>query len=287
MGRRAEARIAIAVPVRVSGIDAKGNTFTESACTLDLSQRGVRLDRADFLRAPGQRVVLQHKESRATFIVAWIGELGSARHGQAGLRLANPAEQSWALAMLLEQAAARAEAKTAPQVETGEESLNYDRRGQPRFQTDRGVQCWKQGQNVPVYGKLRDLSMQGCYVETKMPLEAGTRVRLLIIVSGVRVRAEGEVRSCQAQAGMGVMFTGFMQDDQPKLEALVNRMATGTPGPVRPLTSPEKRVLQEIEMWFQSHESLDREQFLRLLRAQQPVEPAPVRAQRQSSTLLQ
>jgi len=85
------------VPVRVSGIDAQGNSFRHVVCTLDLSAKGVRISSLETLTARrGQELMLEHQKDRVRFEVVWIGEPGTstvipavfnAVHAATGVRL--------------------------------------------------------------------------------------------------------------------------------------------------------------------------------------------------------
>jgi len=116
-----------------------------------------------------------------------------------------------------------------------------------------------------LHGKLTNLSKGGCFVETKTPFGSGTAIRLQFIAMGVKVRAEGEVRTVVANQGMGVMFTSFEGRHDQKLECLLNGiMAKDTSSSAR-LVSRHDIVAQTLEQWFQSNDQLSREQYLDLI----------------------
>src|SRR5579884_91554 len=94
MSRRTERRSFLAVPVRVSGIDAHGKSFRHVVCTLDLSARGARITSLQTLAMKiGQELVLEHQRDRVRFEVVWIGEPGTSRQGQIGLRTLEPGKK--------------------------------------------------------------------------------------------------------------------------------------------------------------------------------------------------
>ncbi len=96
-----------------------------------------------------------------------------------------------------------------------------------RYTCNQGVQCWKQGELSPAWGKLRDVGNTGCYIETPVPFAAGTEVRLAMTLYGMTVRTAGIVRVCDAKDGMEVEFTSVRPEDRSKLNAVLGRLAKG------------------------------------------------------------
>src|SRR5690242_3481691 len=82
MSRRREKRSFLAVPVRVSGSDARGRSFRHGVCTLDLSAKGARITSLQSLTMNvGQELTLEHQRDRVRFEIVWIGAPGTAREG--------------------------------------------------------------------------------------------------------------------------------------------------------------------------------------------------------------
>ena len=89
MSRRREKRNFLALPVRAFGIDAGGNELRHVVCTLDLSAQGARIIGLPEIQV-GQEIVLEHKRNRVRFQAMWVGQPGTARQGQVGLRSLDP-----------------------------------------------------------------------------------------------------------------------------------------------------------------------------------------------------
>jgi len=95
MGARREMRLYLCLPVRISGIDAKGEAFEQDATTLDLTATGVRLHGITHALKPGGIVNIQCRGSKGNFKVRWVGMPGTAVHGQVGLKLIEQAMMNW------------------------------------------------------------------------------------------------------------------------------------------------------------------------------------------------
>jgi len=217
-----EPRTPISAQVKIMGLDARGQAYTEVAHTIDVSTHGMRIDKAGFLRKRGEVVTVFHGANRMRFRVVWIGQSGSSTEGQAALAPDVAAEDTGRLGLFQDATAAAQPPAAEP---SSARPPGVDRRSVPRYLCDRGVQVWKQGDLVSVYGKLRDLSLGGCYVETAQALPVQTQVRLAMSLFGMNVRAVGVVRASTDGKGMGIEFTSVRPEDVSRLHAVVGRLS--------------------------------------------------------------
>jgi hypothetical protein len=88
-GRRRN-RVKAVLPVRISGNDADGNSYSEIVHTLDVGAPGVRLGS---LRQPlevGSLITVQYKQHKAQFRVVWSRPVSGSNEHQVGLEALNP-----------------------------------------------------------------------------------------------------------------------------------------------------------------------------------------------------
>jgi len=85
---RRERRVTVPISVRLWGLDRDGKVFSQNVKTLDIATNGSRLFGVTAGLERGFIVGLQCGNMRARFMVMWVGEQGSAREGQVGLRAA-------------------------------------------------------------------------------------------------------------------------------------------------------------------------------------------------------
>jgi PilZ domain-containing protein len=85
MSPRTEKREFIALSVRVSGTDASGKNFRQPVCTLDLSSKGARITGLSGVNV-GQILTLEYQNNKVRYEVVWVGEQGTPKAGQVGLR---------------------------------------------------------------------------------------------------------------------------------------------------------------------------------------------------------
>ena len=83
---RRERRLTVPISVRLWGLDRDGKVFSQNAKTLNIATSGARLFGVTAALERGFIVGLQCGNMRARFMVVWVGERGSSREGQIGLR---------------------------------------------------------------------------------------------------------------------------------------------------------------------------------------------------------
>lgn len=84
--------------VFVRGMDRKGNPFSQSSYTLDISEDGARLDNVAYLTEPGQVIEVKRRwHGKARFRVAWIGQVGTSESNQIGICVMESGKLPWRL----------------------------------------------------------------------------------------------------------------------------------------------------------------------------------------------
>ncbi len=88
MAKRREARVTTPISVRLWGLDREGKVFSQNVKTLNIATSGARLFGVTAALERGYIVGLQCGNMRSRFMVVWVGENGTSREGQVGLRAA-------------------------------------------------------------------------------------------------------------------------------------------------------------------------------------------------------
>lgn len=84
------------LPVRISGNDISGKSYSELVHTLDVSRSGVRLGAVRRQLEVGSLIVLQYRQHKAEFRVVWTKPIGSSTEQQIGLE-ADAKKDLWGL----------------------------------------------------------------------------------------------------------------------------------------------------------------------------------------------
>ncbi len=283
MAKRRETRVPFAAPVRVSGTRRDGTAFTAMAYTVDISRHGVRLGEASFLDDCKDLLTLQYMHRRAQFRVTWRGDAGTSDRGMVGLTiLPNQPALLWgvdpggrpdqfeasvaSVAIPVPTKTVEAAVPEPPMAARSAQPMNSpEKRATPRFDCDRAAICWRKGELVPVWGKLRDVSAGGCFVETTVPFAVGTAVAVTLLLYGVKVRSRGTVRSAGSK-GMGIQFREVHARDVRKFLEVLNRLADPDQLPAySSVLGPGESAFQKIKEWFREHDNLSHDEFVELI----------------------
>ena len=82
-----------------------------------------------------------------------------------------------------------------------------DRRTHPRYAFNAAIEVHAVEHGARVKSRVRDLSQQGCYVDTDSPLALGTATDVRITKGADSFKARARVVYSQPNKGMGLMFT--------------------------------------------------------------------------------
>jgi hypothetical protein len=288
MGRRQYRRLRIALPLTVSGHDAGGDAFTQTATTIDIGIHGMRLRGVRHLSTPGEPVMVEHKDRRARYRVAWTGQKGTCWEGLVGLEGLEGAKFLFSEHLPLSmQTGPDAEMDTLPaEVVRAPPAFDHaavERRGQARRQQERRryvrVNCaglariWEEGSEFAATGRVNEVSMGGCYIEMMSPLRIGAGVRLHLEVNQRNIRLHGVARTAQAAYGMGIEFTRIAPNEAEKLHRLIRELSSQNPAApatqieqpsAQPDSSSDDQLTDAVLRWFGTHDALNRQEFLRL-----------------------
>lgn len=87
----------VRLPVRIWGMDAMGRLFSVDARTVDITPVGACIEGPFESLQRGTVVAIRCNRSHARFRIVWIGEQGSTRQGQIGVRCTEPGKYIWGI----------------------------------------------------------------------------------------------------------------------------------------------------------------------------------------------
>lgn len=221
MGKRSEPRLDVQVPVRIFGTDKSGAVFSHKVTTVNVSRSGVELAEIKVQLAIGEMVGLTYASSRGQFRVKWAGTLGSSKEGHLGLLNITPEKPFWDFAI--------------PTV-TGDnyEAGAVEKRKHPRFRCQNSVEIHVEG-GPSYWGKVADLSLGGCYVETPIPLDPGTKLGVTVWIDQSKVSVQGSVVYRTPGLGIGIRFHELSATDQGIIGSFLGRVSPLFRKPLRNL----------------------------------------------------
>jgi hypothetical protein len=133
-----------------------------------------------------------------------------------GVQLVADQECPW-LAVLPKEAVDSAPAPRAPD----------NRRKFLRHKISFPLQLRDERVNTPMRANATDISGNGCYVESAMPADVGTSLRIEFWIDQESVVASATVRTRDPGVGMGIEFTGLTEDTKSRLQAHLDKLDPG------------------------------------------------------------
>jgi len=221
--QRPEPRLQTDLPVRVWGMDADGKPFFQHVRARNISSQGVFISGIEHSLKPGEIVGIQHEQRKARFRVIWVVDAGEALKKQAGLRLLDGQECPWR--ETLEQ-----------QIPGGIQAAQpSNRRRRPRHKISFNLEIRDERSSVPMRVTATDISGNGCYVESIMPLAVATILRVEFWIESERINTSAVVRTCDPGVGMGIEFLSLTPDLQERFQKVLEKLdPMGISGPLQP-----------------------------------------------------
>ncbi len=221
--RRREMRLPATLEVRVLGIATTGKPFHQSATTLDISPSGARITGITAKLKPGDVVGLQSGGNKNRFQVAWV--IGN-RDGtyELGLQCQERGASPWR---------ERLKAKKPE---------GNERRNEERFTCNGSASLRTSSLPAPIWGKVRDVSSHGCYVQSEFVASVGAILSGQFTLNGVQLNAIVEVRSAMDSVGMGLAWCDLGCDGEARLERILRTLV------VSRADSSNSRVLALAEL---------------------------------------
>ena len=113
----------------------------------------------------------------------------------------------------------------ANETAASEASVNEDeRRYSPRYECEGSAEVRIPSQGRVVRGRIVNLSLGGCYIETNAALDIGSKIEIVLRVTGLAFRAAGEIKSVYGSMGVGIQFTGMSSGGRTRLRELIGEL---------------------------------------------------------------
>jgi hypothetical protein len=105
-------------------------------------------------------------------------------------------------------------------------TADADRRRSPRFSCGGHAKISRIPSNgIFLPGKIRDLSLHGCCIDTTLPIDCGVRAEIVVCVNAASFRAIGEVRAIWGNSGACMEFVQLSTAGRGMLADLVTELA--------------------------------------------------------------
>lgn len=234
MGRRVKNRIKAVFPVRMSGTDTDGKPFSQMVHTLDISSHGARLGGFKGKLKAGDTVSLQYRNFQVRHRICWLRPLGE-HDMQLGVESLQPEKQIWGVKSAADY---KDDFFVALAAQRKYERRANDRRKYTRFPVSGVVVVSNPVGEDRQSLRVTDISLEGCFIETGKPFDAGARVKLLLRIQDAEIETLGTVRASLPNSGMGVEFTHLGSSELKPLYTLIRGLAAKSGGATASAEAP-------------------------------------------------
>jgi hypothetical protein len=217
-------RATLDLRVRVWGMGANGQPFHQNATAQNVSATGACIGGLDQELKVGDVIGVQYETKKARCKVIWVMEAGALKKIQVGVQLVADQECPWTSKL-------PAEVRSNMPVVTPD-----NRRKFQRHKISFPLEFRDERVNTPMRVNATDISGNGCYVETVMPLTIGTSLRLEFWIDQERVSASASVRTRDPGVGMGIEFTGLTEDSKKRFQAHLDKLDPGMSAQKHPVS---------------------------------------------------
>ncbi len=217
----AEPRLTVDLPVRVWGMTAEGKAFSQHARAQNISTEGALLSGVESELKVGDVIGVQCDEKKARCTVIWAMNTGLVKKNQVGVKLLADQECPWKNYLPLDGATLTIS--------------DSNRRRFHRHKISLPIELRDERVNAPTRINATDVSGNGCYVETMLPLPIGTVLRIDFWLDSEHLNISAVVRTCDPGVGNGIEFTGMTPDGKARMQAYLDaidpQMGVSAPKP--------------------------------------------------------
>jgi hypothetical protein len=231
---RAEKRIHVAFPIRVTHFDEEGRPSFEMACTYDISSHGARVTGLRSVKAAGDIVVIERGRNKAYCRIVWIGAPGSALAQQVGIQCVEAQRTMWDSELKdLQEVFDPMPRETLLFRAPAGSGVDRNRRKVIRFCTEGSAQLIKADIGQVLDAAIKDISEAGCLVVSPAMLPPNTQLKVLLRMGNCDLSFKGRVRHSGQEAGLGLEFLEIRKGDRAVFHHVLQKLAEGELAVVR------------------------------------------------------
>jgi hypothetical protein len=198
--------------------------FFQNALAQNVSATGACIYGIEPELKVGDVIGVQYEGKKARCKVVWVVDAGALKKTQVGVQLVMDQDCPWLAALPADM---KSEERTTQRQD--------NRRKFIRHKISFPLELRDERVNTPLRVNATDISGNGCYVETVMPLPVATSLRVDLWMGEERLSPSAVVRTRDPGVGMGIEFTGLQDELKKRFQAHLDKLDSGKPfGPKDP-----------------------------------------------------
>jgi hypothetical protein len=193
--------------------------FHQNAIAQNVSATGACINGLEQELKVGDVIGVQYETKKARCKVVWVLEAGGLKKIQVGVQLVTDQECPWLAQLPVELRANM----VVPKAD--------NRRRFQRHKISFPLEFRDERVNTPMRVNATDISGNGCYVETAMPLTLQSVLKVDFWIDEEHVVASASVRTRDPGVGMGIEFTGLPEETKMRFQAHLDKLDPGLTKP--------------------------------------------------------
>jgi hypothetical protein len=191
--------------------------FFQNAMAQNVSITGACLYGIEPELKVGDVIGVQYETRKARCKVVWVVDAGALKKTQIGVELVADQDCPWVGAL-----------PPGMKMEERTQMRQDNRRQFARHRISFPLEMRDERVNTPLRVNATDISGNGCYVETIMPLPVGTALRVDLWIEQERLSPSAVVRTRDPGVGMGIEFTGLPVESKKRFQDHLEKIDPGT-----------------------------------------------------------
>jgi hypothetical protein len=196
--------------VRIWGMAANGKTFSQHVRARNISISGALFSGLENELKVGDVIGVQYNERKSRCRVVWVMDAGPIQKIKVGVQIVAEQDCPWKSELKPDQIAAAPEPN--------------NRRRYTRHRISFPLEFRDERVKTPMRVNATDVSGNGCYVETILPLAVGTTLRVEFWIEEEKISTSAVVRTSDPGVGNGVEFTGLHPDVKQRLQTHLDKV---------------------------------------------------------------
>lgn len=207
---RPDPRITSDLSVRIWGMAASGQTFNQHVRARNISMSGALLDGIEHELKVSDIIGVQYGDRKSRCKVVWVMDAGPLHKFQTGVQIVSDQDCPW-------------KSELSPDQISPPPAPN-NRRRFARHRISFPLEVRDERVNTPMRVNATDVGGNGCYVETILPLQIGTTLRVDFWIDSEKNSTSAVVRTSDPGVGMGIEFIGLTPEAKQRLQAHLDRI---------------------------------------------------------------
>jgi hypothetical protein len=210
-------RATLDLKVRVWGMGANNQPFFQSAMAQNVSATGACIYGIEPELKVGDVIGVQYETKKARCKVIWVVDAGALKKTQVGVQLVVDQDCPWVAVLPKDM-----------QMDERTSQRHDNRRKFARHKIGFPLELRDERVNTPLRVNATDISGNGCYVETVMPLPVATALRVDFWIDEEKFSPSAVVRTRDPGVGMGIEFTGLPEEAKNRFQAHLDKIDSGS-----------------------------------------------------------